>query len=577
MATATSYFDRPTPSSIRPGLSHLQASPSSPHTPTQQRTVSSTLNSPSLSYRTEEDALIFEFGARHLSAGFTGECCPRCRLGFGPEGSRRVGDYRRWLLGHNERKRKRTGLDAWGDDHELWRMDLRECDLGLVEDKIERAVREAYTKHLLVDSKSRRLMVVVPSVMPHQILSTLLSTLFSNFAMSSITLLSPPILSTVAAGCRTSLVIDIGWRETVMTGVYEYREVSQARTTRAMRLVTMEMGEVLDRYDGQLRKGKAPDKTMEEEEKPTLSVDVEQAEEVTTRMAWCPPQQLQLKPPLIKLSTPPPTSPSSPISETPTPSTPTTSDNPDPLISIPSPSCLRQPLQIPFSQFALPVELGLLANSPHVQYPDDNELPLPLLIYRSLLNLPPDVRSLCMSRIIFTGGGSNIPGLKTRLLDEVAKIVESRGWERVVGKAVDASRREPRRDRQNQAQMVQSDNSTTPTQEKPAPIPAYRQPQTTDDITTALHRDKTKDDKPCVSGIIRGIETLGAWAGASLLAELRIKGIVDIDKDSFLQHGMAGAKKPAEIGVAPKQRMSFPRGGSVGGGENRPWTLGTWA
>jgi hypothetical protein len=34
----------------------------------------------------------------------------------------------------------------WGKDHELWQYDVRGVDLGLVGDKIERALREAFTK-----------------------------------------------------------------------------------------------------------------------------------------------------------------------------------------------------------------------------------------------------------------------------------------------------------------------------------------------------------------------------------------------------------------------------------------------
>ncbi len=75
-----------------------------------------------------------------------------------------------------------------------------------------------------------------------------------------------------------------------------------------------------------------------------------------------------------------------------------------------------------------------------------------------------------------------------------------------------------------------------------------------------------------VSGVIRGVETLGAWAGASLLANLRIRGVVDIDRDSFLQHGLAGARREAEVNVATQRNLPRARTGERGG-----WTLGTWA
>ncbi|KAL8662325.1 MAG: hypothetical protein Q9168_008273, partial [Polycauliona sp. 1 TL-2023] len=243
MTTAAGYFDRKPNAAPRPGIAHLQGDPASPHTP--QRTFSSAFSSPSLSYRAEEEVLVFELGARHLSAGIAGESHPRCRLGFSPDNGRRVGDYRPYYPEYQDRPRKRKRDYRWGEDHELWRMDLRGLDLGLVEDKIERAVREAYTKYLLLDSKNKKLVLVLPSLLPHRLLSSILTTIFENFQTPSITLFSSPTVITAAAGCRAGLVVDIGWDETVVTAVYDFREIQVCRTARAMKLVTKHMAEVL--------------------------------------------------------------------------------------------------------------------------------------------------------------------------------------------------------------------------------------------------------------------------------------------------------------------------------------------
>ncbi|KAL8793871.1 MAG: hypothetical protein Q9195_003597, partial [Heterodermia aff. obscurata] len=280
MTTAASYFDRKPSSSIRPGLSHLQPDPSSPHTP--QRTYSSTFSSPSISYRNEDEALIFDFGARHFSAGFAGESTPRCTLGFGPDESRRVGDYRQWLPGYKKFIQKQSE-DDWGKDHELWRMDLREVDIGLVEDKVERTIREACNKYLLLDVKTRRILLILPSVLPHQLLSSILSTIFVNFQNPSITLFSTPIVHTVAAGCRSSLVVDIGWSETTVTAIYEYREVHQRRTTRAMKRVTLEMAKMLQKHATQ--QSPLPDTQPTKESAPSLEADFSIIEDITTRIS----------------------------------------------------------------------------------------------------------------------------------------------------------------------------------------------------------------------------------------------------------------------------------------------------
>ena len=575
MATAAGYFDRKPSSSVRPGLSHLQPNPPSPHTPQQQRRVSSAFSSPSVSYRSEEEAVIFEFGTRHVSAGFTGESYPRCKLGFGPEESRRVGDYRRWLPGYDEGQRKKQRVESWGEDHELWQMDLRGMDIGIVEDKIERAVREAFTKYLLLDSKSRHLLVILPSVMPHQLLSTVLATLFSNFQTPSITLLSPPILSTVAAGCRSSLIVDIGWRETTLTAVYDYREVYQARTTRAMRMVTLEMARLLESYDTQKKgdkPGTAGDKS-EDQRSDVLSINLDQAEQVTTRMAWCQGRQGSSNAPLDTQDISGQLGQVSIAEDKPSDQS-RNANTDDPSISIPSPSSPRQCISIPFSQFAQPVETSLLAASKQRYDLDDHEQPLHILIYKTLLSLPPDGRAVCMSRIIFTGGGSNIPGIKPRLLDELSAIVKERGWDPVEGKAADERRRRLKEISSNR-QLPHSTHEEA-LKDPSNTIPAALAPQVPDPIEDKLRREQNKGSKDTISGIIRGVETLGAWAGGSLLANLRIKGVVKIERDSFLQYGLAGARRDAEASTV--QQKGLGTGVGRGGmGERGGWTLGAWA
>lgn len=581
MATAAGYFDRKPSSSVRPGLAHLQPDPTSPHTP-QQRTISSTFSSPSISYRAEEEALIFELGTRHLSVGFTGESYPRCRLGFGPEESRRVGDYRRWLPGYDERPRRKHPVETWGNDYELWQMDLRGSDLGIIEDKIERAVREAFTKYLLLDfSKSRRLLVILPSILPHQLLSTVLNTLFNNFQPPSITLLSPPLLSTVAAGCRSGLIVDIGWRETIITSVCDYREVHQLRTTRAMRMLTLEMAKLLQRYDQgtkkeesmATRKGPRVVQIIEDESPLFLSVGVDQAEEVTTRMAWC-----KSRTNASHTSTPENNSDKGglePVNEEqPNQSISATYSTEDPLISLPSPFSPHHSISIPFSQLAQPAETALLATSQRRHDLDDHEQPLHTLIYKSLLFLPPDVRSVCMSRIIFTGGGSNIPGLKGRLLSELSAIVQERAWDVVEGKAADERRRRLKEISNNRRQAASTAGEML--KEQSAGKLATNMPQEANSIDENLQREREKEAKPTVSGVVRSVETLGAWAGGSLLANLRIRGVVEIDRDSFLQHGLAGARKEVETHTA--QQKGFGAGMARGGMADRSaWTLGAWA
>ena len=132
-------------SNIRPsGPSTTSRDPSTPLRSASNLSPAS-FTSPS-ALRAEEECLILDFGTRSLRAGFAGDAVPKAVIGFGPEEQRRAGDYRRWMVGYEKGWRERIGSGGWGEDQELWRMDTRGLDLGLVGDKVERAMREAITK-----------------------------------------------------------------------------------------------------------------------------------------------------------------------------------------------------------------------------------------------------------------------------------------------------------------------------------------------------------------------------------------------------------------------------------------------
>lgn len=90
--------------------------------------------------------MVIELGSRHIRAGFAGDPTPKADIYFGPEDQRRAGDYRKWSFDYENHWRERVKGKDYGQAHELWRPDLRDTDLGLVSDKVERAIREAFTK-----------------------------------------------------------------------------------------------------------------------------------------------------------------------------------------------------------------------------------------------------------------------------------------------------------------------------------------------------------------------------------------------------------------------------------------------
>ncbi|KAK3056989.1 hypothetical protein LTR09_002027 [Extremus antarcticus] len=514
-STADYFSDRPA-IRTRPANSTLAAAtPGSPRTPFLNRSISAQFGTPGGSFRIEqEENVIYELGARHLSAGFAGESKPRCIHRFTPEGGRRVGDYRDCDPGYRRKRRRLGSKEDWGEEHELYRCDLRAVDLGLVEDKLERAVRAVHTDYLQLDTKSRKAILVLPSLLPTPLVEIALKVLFNHYAQPpTVVLLTTPLLVCVGAGVRNALVVELGWEETVVTAVGEYKEVAQRRSVRAGKLLTREMAKLLEEeVKIQLQK---------ENDSDDLDVTFEYAEEVTRRMGWCR-------------------------------ALPSASEDGNEqfsgLIKLPSPcpTDLRH-IYTPFTRLSKPAEDALFT-PPTTSGSDfdDHYLPIPTLAYRALMSLPLDLRALCTSRIIITGGLSNLPGLKQRLLKELTLLIENRGWDPV--RSYGSATAHHVKVLQEKSANIASIKSRPPVDISFSPtkvpiqdrIPHEQrihddiQEPVTRKVDTEIRKGKSED----VKGLVRGVETLGAWAGASLMASLRVKGVHEVERDEFLKHGL---------------------------------------
>jgi hypothetical protein len=316
---------------------------------------------------------------------------------------------------------------------------------------------------------------------------------------------------------------------------------------------------------------------------PKAEVSFEEAEEVLTRVGWCKAN------PRVNRRTLYFPAREAPVLE----EFEDAVESPPPAVAVPFPKHTPPTeLQIPFASLAKPAENALFASDMTLSEFDDEDLPLHYLVYRTLVQLPVDVRRLCMSRIIITGGVSAMPGLKTRLLGELEALVSIRGLDpvRSYGKASAAHEermRKQRRDqeqRQEEAELRQEEGEDTIADsldpDAPPPfIPAGLRDPEVDSMDVKMANLAIRNGPPAAcatGGIVRGVESLGAWAGGSLVAQQRIKGIVEIERERYLQHGLQGASREKEVSVV-QQRQSMGPGLAKGAGERASWTLGVWA
>ncbi|OLN95321.1 Actin-related protein 10 [Colletotrichum chlorophyti] len=546
--------------------------PASPHTPS--RTISSTFGSPS-SLRAEEDTIVIELGARFVKLGFAGEPIPKAVLSLGPEQQRRVGDFRIWDPEHKDDWRQRPTGKMWGVDHELWQYDLRCVDLGLVEDKLDRAIREALNKFLLIDSRPRRTSLVLSSSVPLPLLSTVLDVLFHRFQAPTVSLMSSAVTSTVGAGTRSALVVDLGWAETVVTSVYEYREMRTTRTVRGGKMLVEEVHTLLQ---GALsRKAAHTQRVRREQEQGQHSISFEECEEVACRLVWCRQPDLGSISGIKKQHQGEPLPTVEEQDET-APASPTSIQQPEADVELLLQSTNPpENLTLQFQQLSEPCEGTFFASQYSRSTFDDNEMPVHHLIYQHLVQLPIDARAACMSRIVFIGGCAKVVGLKRRIFDELSKLVRDRGWDAVQGRA-------PQQYKNNTLLKTQAHRlaASGPEEVEPpakeaeqAAVAGENVPRTAADVIEDSLR-KRDNIRPKVQGILRPLGSLGPWAGASLACQLKVAAMANIDRDVWLQQGVNGASRPNEIDVKPQQRQSMGPGGLMRGAGGPSWTLGAW-
>lgn len=420
--------------------------------------------------------------------------------------------------------------------------------------------------------------MVLPPTLPIPLLSSTLNTIFHRFQAPTVSLLSSPVMAAFAAGTRSGLVVDLGWHETTVTAVYEYREVQSWRTTRAGKLLVEETYELLlETVRGHpattTRAERSRDRLLDE------AISFEECEEVATRMLWCKRAARQPHRKTAEEGLPtlheheeegeeeiPPTEDHSPMSIT--------------LNSCKPPKTV----EVPFSQLAGPCETTFFETRLSPTSFDDHELPVHLLVYRALLQLPLDVRAICMSRIIFTGGCSHIFGLRGRIFDEVSIQAEEQGWDPVRGKGAEERKTNPKlnRDPSRQANngavpVVMEPNATNGNGEATEPpIKAVDAPQEVDHVENLIKKERNY--KPTVQGLLRAIDTLGPWCGGSLATQMNIPALATIDRDVWLQQGINGASRPGEVDTKAAQRQSMGPSGLMRGQAAQPnnWTLGVW-
>ncbi|KAI5450353.1 hypothetical protein NCC49_003135 [Naganishia albida] len=178
-----------------------------------------------------EDRIIIDPGSRIWKVGFSGE--PRPRKVF-------------WATDPDEAICKEG--EMWGLDLEAMadQMNLElafalvdgvespiryEEVLRVIKARLTTALRKVYSHDLLTESRSRKVIIVENALLPNRIKQLISEVLFDNLKVPSVSFTSGHMLTLMATGNTTGLVVDFGYHETTVVPVYQSRVMYTHLTT----------------------------------------------------------------------------------------------------------------------------------------------------------------------------------------------------------------------------------------------------------------------------------------------------------------------------------------------------------
>ncbi|KAK9236908.1 hypothetical protein V1525DRAFT_378498 [Lipomyces kononenkoae] len=350
---ATSERGRETSEHLRDiaGL-RRQLSSSSPSTPGATASfASSPLLSPSTRQQHTDPPLILDIGARGIRAGIAGAERPICEIPIAPDRNGRI------------------------QNHVLWDLDMRNTKMEDVHDILQAILRDVYYKYLLLDGKSRKVVILENPMMSVQLKKLIAFVLFNYFQSISVTYMLSPVCSMLAAGARTALVVDIGWHETTVTPIYDYKPILSAvqSTTRAGKRLHDIVSGILNEFT-------------------SVPPSFDEVEQFIGRAMYC-----------SNIDT-------------------TTSSSSQQAFAV---TLSGNTYYIPSSETRCSPLVQCFVRRAEDNMDDIECFPIPDLVASCLSRLGIDTRASMLSRIVFVGGCSNIPGLKLRLLEEVRNCLVS--------------------------------------------------------------------------------------------------------------------------------------------------------
>ncbi|WWC93024.1 uncharacterized protein L201_007988 [Kwoniella dendrophila CBS 6074] len=155
-----------------------------------------------------EDRVVVDPGSRIWKVGFSGEPDPRSVF---------------YALDPNDAEQTQA-TEAWDLDPSLMKgVNGRSEGDRLIGVRVIKKLRETFVKHLMTDSKARKVIILENTYLPISVKEHIARALFDNMQVPSVSFTPSSLLALAACGRITGLVVDVGWLETTVTPVYHSR------------------------------------------------------------------------------------------------------------------------------------------------------------------------------------------------------------------------------------------------------------------------------------------------------------------------------------------------------------------
>ncbi|XP_013186077.2 actin-related protein 10 [Amyelois transitella] len=293
----------------------------------------------------EKQAVVLDLGYDYTKFGFTGEAAPRCII-------------RTEFWCPTERRFKR--VHDYKTPEELY-------------DNLVQMLHLLYFRHVLVNPKERKVVVVESLLTPTLFRETLAKVLFNHYEVSGVVWADSPRLCALTLGTPITLVVSIGAREAEVAAVVHASVVLRALQSQPLgaRAIHDELARLLDEDNG---------------EQLNLSDDILEDIKVKTCFVSSLARSRQW--------------------------------------------AARPPAPAPRALYAVPHRAPLIVSgatrerAAEVLFVRDNELAsLPDIVLQCIMQCPIDARRALASNILVTGGSACLPGLKARLAQELRDLI----------------------------------------------------------------------------------------------------------------------------------------------------------